>query len=81
MLLTKNAITLQEKSLSSEWGIKVSNLATFHDGFSFTVPTELEAYKVAHKYQNCRRTIVIEAPNVNAWLVQVYVNDESKGVG
>ncbi len=61
-----------EKSLSNDLNTQVSNLADYSDGFSFTVETELAAYKAAHKYQFCKKTVVEEAPPVNGWLVQVY---------
>lgn len=61
-----------EATLSSDFGCAVSNLAIYHDGISFTVPDELSAYRVAHRYQHCKETRVREAPNVGLWLVQVY---------
>ena len=64
----KEATRRITESLDTE----ISNFAKYHDGFSFTVATELEAYKAAHKYQGVTWTTVAEAPNVNAWLVQIY---------
>lgn len=72
--VTEAQVTRMEKSLSSDLKAQVANLATFHDGFSFTVPTELDAYKAAYKYQGCKRVVVKEAVNVGLWLVQVYTN-------
>ena len=53
-------------------GIKTNNFAKFHDGFSFTVESELDAYKAAYEYRACKRVKVTYAPNVGEWLVQVY---------
>lgn len=69
---TPTQITRMEQSLSSELKMQVSNLLTYHDGFSFTVPTEFDAYKAAYKYQGSKQVIVREAPNVSAWSVQIY---------
>lgn len=59
------------RRISVDLRIKVSNFFDYHNGFSFTVPTELEAYKAAYKYQGVKQVIVREAPSVNAWSVQV----------
>lgn len=72
---TPAQITRMEQSLSADFKTTVSNFTTYHDGFSFTVPTELDAYKAAYKYQGCKQVIVREAPNVSAWSVQVYTNN------
>ena len=61
-----------EQKVASALGMKISNYADYSDGFSFTVATELEAYKAAYIYRNSKRVRVQEAPNVGAWLVQVY---------
>lgn len=66
-----SATNAQIESLNRSLGVNVSNLFDYHDGFSFTVKTELEAYKAAHKYQNLR-TVVRFAPNVSMWSVQIY---------
>jgi hypothetical protein len=63
-----------ESRISKDLGMKISNFADYADGFSFTVSTELEAYKAAYKYQGVKKVVVKFAPNVNAWLVQVYRN-------
>lgn len=63
--------TTQLKSLGNSLGMEISNFFDYSDGFSFTVKTELEAYKAAYKYQGLR-TVVKFAPNVNLWSVQVY---------
>jgi len=61
--------------LSLQINDKVENFSEYHDGFSFTTLTELGAYKAAYAYQGCKRVNVKFAPNVNAWLVQVYRNN------
>lgn len=61
----------QVKALGDSLGIEISNFFMYSDGFSFTVGTELEAYKVAYKYQPTR-TVVRFAPNVGKWSVQIY---------
>lgn len=58
--------------MSDALEMKVSNFLKYDDGFSFTVNTELEAYKAAHKYQFAKETKVSFAPNVNKWSVSVY---------
>lgn len=71
---TPKQISRTRAVLSVSFGCIVTNLAFYHDGFSFTVPTELDAYKVAYKYQGpgIDRTVVKFAPNVNLWSVQIY---------
>lgn len=54
-------------------GIKTDNFQKYHNGFSFTTETELDAYKAAYRYQRLR-VVVREAPNINGWLVQVYMD-------
>lgn len=61
-----------EQSISAVLGIQISNFGKHADGFSFTVQTEFEAYKAAYKYRYSKRVYVTEAPNVKAWLVQVW---------
>jgi len=61
--------------VENELRIKIDNFADYPDGFSFTVKTELEAYKSAYKYRTLR-TVVKYAPAVEAWLVQIYNNKE-----
>lgn len=63
---------MQIKSLEKNLGMKIDNFSEYSDGFSFTVQTELEAYKAAFKYRGCENTWVKYAPNVSAWSVQVY---------
>ena len=53
----------------------IDNFAEYENGFSFTVSTELEAYKAAHAYQHCKETKISQAPNINGWLVQVVVEN------
>jgi hypothetical protein len=64
----------QVKSLGHSIGVEIDNLNEYHDGFSFTVKTELDAYKAAHKYQGpaIDRTVVRPAPNVGGWSVHIY---------
>lgn len=50
--------------------IKTSNFAEYHDGFSFTVETELEAFQVAYKYRGSR--VMVKPTPTQGWLVQVY---------
>ena len=68
----------RERSLSRSIGVKISNLNDYSDGFSFTVETELEAYKAAYKYKHAKNCVVSEAPNISAWAVQVYREDSDK---
>ena len=45
----------------------------YHDGFSFVVNTELEAYKSAYLYRHCEDVKVKPtALTGGGWLVQVY---------
>lgn len=69
-----SATPVQIKSLGRSLGMEIDNFTEFHDGFSFTVKTELEAYKAAYKYQPLR-VVVRYAPNVGLWSVQVYRNN------
>jgi hypothetical protein len=62
----------QVLSLGNSIGMSIDNFAQYHDGFSFTVETELEAYKAAYKYQGCKKVVVKYAPNVYLWSVQIY---------
>lgn len=68
----------KELSLGKSLGMKIENLTMYDDGFSFTVQTEHEAYKAAYRYQGpgIEKTVVREAPNVNAWSVQVYKKEK-----
>lgn len=67
----------QAKSVGSSLGMKVANFWRFSETiFSFTVETELEAYKAAYKYQGPKmQTEVRPAPNVNAWHVTIKKNN------
>lgn len=51
--------------------IQTKHFAKFHDGFSFCVDTELEAFQAAHLYQLLRTTVRPAAPGYG-WLVQVF---------
>lgn len=57
--------------------IKTSNFLDYpgnhdHAGFSFTVESELDAYKAAYEYRYCRRVEVKFAGGVKKWQVSVY---------
>ena len=69
--MTYQITPLQLKQLQNVLGMEISNFFDYSDGFSFTVKTELEAYKAAYRYQGCK-TVVRYAPNVELWSVQVY---------
>lgn len=62
----------QLESLGNSIGMTIDNFAAFHDGFSFTVPTELEAYKAAYHYRYSDKVTVKFSPNVSLWSVSVY---------
>ena len=51
--------------------IQTRHFAKYHDGFSFVVDSEIDAFRAAHSYQSLRVNVK-PAPNVNGWLVQVY---------
>ena len=63
----------QIQKIETALGMKIANFAEYSDGFSFTVATELEAYKAAYAYQGCGRVSVREAKSVEGWLVQLIV--------
>lgn len=63
---------VMDERMTSHLRMKVENMSMYHDGFSFTVETELEAYKAAYAYRRSKTTKVRFAPNINQWLVQVY---------
>lgn len=68
---------LAEERISNALGFKVGNFQTYHDGFSFTVESSLQAYKSAYKYAGPNNRVVVRpAPNVSAWLVQLYEMEE-----
>jgi len=67
-----------DKSLSELSRTDIQNYEKYSDGFSFTVLSELAAYKAAYQYQPAK-TVVRFAPNVNAWLVQIYTKDTDTG--
>lgn len=72
MTQNRNPEKLGNSKITAAIGIKVQNYCSHHNGFSFTTESELDAYKAAYayRYSDVR---VKEAPNVDAWLVQVYV--------
>ena len=78
MEFTAKQIERARKSLGDSFGCIVSDLFFYHDGFSFTVPTEFDAYKSAHKYQGpgINHTTVKFSPNVNQWTVQIYLTEK-----
>lgn len=51
--------------------IKTSNFFKYHDGFSFCVETELDAFQAAYLYQGLRVAVRPAAPGYG-WSVQVY---------
>ena len=51
--------------------IQTGNFTEYHDGFSFTVASQLEAFQAAYLYQGCKRVNVRPATS-GLWLVQVY---------
>ncbi len=52
---------------------RIHYLAWYHDGFSFVVGTELEAYKSAYLYRYCKETTVKPtALTGGGYLVQIY---------
>lgn len=64
--------TMKEK-VSSALKMEISNFADYGDGgFSFTVETELLAYKAAYIYRYSKEVVVKYAPNVQKWLVSIY---------
>ena len=63
--LTKKYI----KSISSELKMEIANFDKHCDGFSFTVKTELEAYKAAYKYRFVEETWVTKC--AGCWVVRV----------
>ena len=68
-----DTIALQQYlKIETGWTYDVKNFSKYHDGFSFTVKHEQEAYRCAYVYRHCKDVRVSYAPNVKAWLVQVY---------
>jgi hypothetical protein len=67
-----------EKSLLELSRTDIQNYEKYDYGFSFTTLSELAAYKTAYQYQPAK-TVVRFAPNVNAWLVQIYTKDTNTG--
>lgn len=64
---------IAERRISNALGFEVGNFASYSDGFSFTVETELNAYKATYKYHGPNNRLVVKyAPNINKWLVQLY---------
>ena len=72
-----NLIDRAAKSVGREVGAEVSNFAWNADGFSFTVATELEAYKAAYKYRYAKEVLVKHAPHIGAWFVRVTKDDKA----
>lgn len=53
-------------------GCEVSGYESYGNGFSFCVPTELDAYKSAYVYRNMPMVNVLYSANCECWIVQVY---------
>lgn len=69
---TAKQIEQREKTLSNDLGMEIDRLTYYADGFSFTVETELEAYKAAYKYQHRQNVHVVKPDYSNDWLVHIY---------
>lgn len=74
---------LAKERVESELKLKgignIDNFCFYHDGFSFTVATELEAYKSAYVYRHCDDVIV--RPTVlptKDWSVHIYTKGGRK---
>lgn len=67
-----------ESLLSNALGVEVQDFYKYYDGFSFTVPTELSAYKAAHKYQGPKLRTAIRPTLAGRWTVQVYNQEDVK---
>jgi hypothetical protein len=52
-------------------GMKISDFGEYSDGFSFTVPTEAEAYKAAYALREYGWTSVRALASGNGWYVQL----------
>ena len=67
-------ITYNQKlqKVQSALPMGINRFAEHHDGFSFTVATELDAYKAAYIFRFAKFIKVKLAPNVNEWLISVY---------
>jgi hypothetical protein len=64
---------IAEERISTALGFQVGNFVSFHDGFAFTVDSELNAYKAAYKYHGPNNRLVVKyAPNVEKWHVSLY---------
>jgi len=62
------------KAIAKDIGMPVNNWAGYSDGFSFTTPKELDAYKAAYAWQHVKRVNVKKAGGPAAkgeWLVQI----------
>ena len=70
--MTDKKVARIEKLMSKDLGVKISNYEEYWDGFSFTVKAELNAYKAAYKYAYRKRVIVLEAPHIKSWTVQIF---------
>lgn len=64
-------IAVMEKHYSEKFGCKVENAWKCDTVLSFTVPTELDAYKAAYKMQHEGTTEVKFAINIEEWQVTV----------
>ena len=60
------------ENISKVVGCKVVGYESYSNGFSFCVPTELDAYKAAYAYRNMKNVNVLFSVNFECWVVQVY---------
>ena len=52
-------------------GMKISDFGEYSDGFSFTVTTELEAYKAAYALRELGWTSVRKLESNDMWYIQL----------
>lgn len=69
--MNANNLAIEIERMSNDLGMKISNYSRSIGNTSFTVGTELEAYKAAYEYRWTKMVAVKkEAPD--SWLVQIY---------
>lgn len=66
-----------EKTLVKNLGHDIQNYNEFIDGWSFTVCSELQAYKTAYYYQGCGRITIKQASSGPAWHVSMKLDGSS----
>ena len=72
MQKTAKQIERMQATLSSDLHAEVTNLRYDDSGFTFTVPTELDAYKAAYKYRYADETSVFElVTDPGMWRVRI----------